>query len=362
MEQRAAQQVVRAAGSGADRGGARRRAAASGRPSLSSSGRGGWLGGDLRAAARRMRECSPAGCGPAASCGCRAPHTVSECAAGIKRRGVQRSAQRLLRLASCYWRSWQRASTSGQQRSGCWRGAAAWHQATLADGLCAALAVWAMRALPSIHRLPARCGALIRKTGPRATQQYVLSLAHPPTTHPPLIVPSARTCTKLIFTPPLPMLTARSFCPPSLLLQLYRFLVRRTDSDFNKVVLKRLFMSKTNRPPLSLSKLAKFMAGKVRWACFGGPFFAGPGFVCRFISWPGSWPALCTGAGRQAGLSGARGGFPGHVSSWQILCGSCRPAWKGPCERPALRACGGVPDEQAAAEMRRRCCAARING
>jgi large subunit ribosomal protein L18e len=27
-------------------------------------------------------------------------------------------------------------------------------------------------------------------------------------------------------------------------------------------VLKRLFMSKTNRPPLSLSKLAAFMAGK----------------------------------------------------------------------------------------------------
>lgn len=45
--------------------------------------------------------------------------------------------------------------------------------------------------------------------------------------------------------------------------QLYRFLVRRTDSSFNKVVLKRLFMSKTNRPPLSLSKLSKFMGGKV---------------------------------------------------------------------------------------------------
>lgn len=47
-------------------------------------------------------------------------------------------------------------------------------------------------------------------------------------------------------------------------LQLYRFLVRRTDSNFNEVVLKRLFMSKTNRPPLSLSKLTKFMSGKVR--------------------------------------------------------------------------------------------------
>jgi large subunit ribosomal protein L18e len=46
-------------------------------------------------------------------------------------------------------------------------------------------------------------------------------------------------------------------------MQLYSFLVRRTDSNFNKVVLKRLYMSKTNRPPLSLSKLAKFMEGKV---------------------------------------------------------------------------------------------------
>lgn len=47
-----------------------------------------------------------------------------------------------------------------------------------------------------------------------------------------------------------------------LLVKLYRFLERRTESNFNAVVLRRLFMSKTNRPPLSLSKLAKFMAGK----------------------------------------------------------------------------------------------------
>jgi ribosomal protein L18E len=45
--------------------------------------------------------------------------------------------------------------------------------------------------------------------------------------------------------------------------QLFRFLVRRTDSKFNKVVLKRLFMSKANRPPLSISKLATLMKGKV---------------------------------------------------------------------------------------------------
>ncbi|PKS07450.1 hypothetical protein jhhlp_006054 [Lomentospora prolificans] len=41
-----------------------------------------------------------------------------------------------------------------------------------------------------------------------------------------------------------------------LLVKLYRFLVRRTDSSFNKVVLRRLFMSRINRPPVSLSRIA----------------------------------------------------------------------------------------------------------
>ncbi|KAJ0977749.1 hypothetical protein J5N97_013223 [Dioscorea zingiberensis] len=47
-----------------------------------------------------------------------------------------------------------------------------------------------------------------------------------------------------------------------LIVKLYRFLVRRTGSKFNAVVLKRLFMSKTNRPPISLRRLIKFMEGK----------------------------------------------------------------------------------------------------
>lgn len=47
-----------------------------------------------------------------------------------------------------------------------------------------------------------------------------------------------------------------------LLYQLYRFLVRRTDSNFNAVILKRLFMSKVNRPPISLSKMIEYMKGK----------------------------------------------------------------------------------------------------
>ncbi|KAG0496625.1 hypothetical protein HPP92_001316 [Vanilla planifolia] len=47
-----------------------------------------------------------------------------------------------------------------------------------------------------------------------------------------------------------------------LLVKLYRFLVRRTGSKFNGVILKRLFMSRTNRPPLSLRRLIRFMKGK----------------------------------------------------------------------------------------------------
>lgn len=50
-----------------------------------------------------------------------------------------------------------------------------------------------------------------------------------------------------------------------LLVKLYRFLVRRTGSKFNAVILKRLFMSKVNKPPLSLSRLVRYMGGKVRF-------------------------------------------------------------------------------------------------
>jgi len=47
-----------------------------------------------------------------------------------------------------------------------------------------------------------------------------------------------------------------------LLIKLYKFLARRTNSDFNRVILKRLAMSRVNRPPISLSKIARFMKGK----------------------------------------------------------------------------------------------------
>ncbi|KAK8731359.1 hypothetical protein OTU49_007563 [Cherax quadricarinatus] len=42
-----------------------------------------------------------------------------------------------------------------------------------------------------------------------------------------------------------------------LLVKLYRFLARRTNSKFNKIVLKRLFMSRIHHPPLSLSHLVR---------------------------------------------------------------------------------------------------------
>ncbi|EHH25151.1 hypothetical protein EGK_08923 [Macaca mulatta] len=44
-----------------------------------------------------------------------------------------------------------------------------------------------------------------------------------------------------------------------LLVKLYSFLARRTNSIFNQVVLKRLFMSRTNRPPLFLSRMIRKM-------------------------------------------------------------------------------------------------------
>ncbi|KAK4684240.1 large subunit ribosomal protein L18e, partial [Tremellales sp. Uapishka_1] len=46
-----------------------------------------------------------------------------------------------------------------------------------------------------------------------------------------------------------------------LLVKLYRFLARRTESRFNRVILKRLFMSKINRPPLSISRIVKETRG-----------------------------------------------------------------------------------------------------
>jgi large subunit ribosomal protein L18e len=47
-----------------------------------------------------------------------------------------------------------------------------------------------------------------------------------------------------------------------LLVKLYRFLARRTEANFNKVVLKRLFMSRVNRPPMSVSRIASNLKGK----------------------------------------------------------------------------------------------------
>eukprot|EP00392_Amoebophrya_sp_AT5.2_P014004 g14140.t1 len=47
-----------------------------------------------------------------------------------------------------------------------------------------------------------------------------------------------------------------------LLVKNYKFLARRTDSNFNKVVAHRLCMTRVQKAPMSLSKLAEFMKGK----------------------------------------------------------------------------------------------------
>ncbi|XP_065161898.1 large ribosomal subunit protein eL18 [Atheta coriaria] len=44
-----------------------------------------------------------------------------------------------------------------------------------------------------------------------------------------------------------------------LLVKLYRYLARRTNAKFNKIVLRRLFMSKINRPPISIARIVRAM-------------------------------------------------------------------------------------------------------
>ena len=47
-----------------------------------------------------------------------------------------------------------------------------------------------------------------------------------------------------------------------LLVKLYKFLSRRTNSKFNKTVLKRLLNSRVNRSPVSLSRIVKYAQKK----------------------------------------------------------------------------------------------------
>ncbi len=53
-------------------------------------------------------------------------------------------------------------------------------------------------------------------------------------------------------------LTTSSNNYQQLLVKLYAFLARRTDSKFNQVVYKRLNQSRVNRYPVSLSRLVKY--------------------------------------------------------------------------------------------------------
>jgi large subunit ribosomal protein L18e len=47
-----------------------------------------------------------------------------------------------------------------------------------------------------------------------------------------------------------------------LLIKLYKFLARRTDSSFCATVVKRLHMSKLNQPPVGLNRLGRYMKNK----------------------------------------------------------------------------------------------------
>ena len=45
-----------------------------------------------------------------------------------------------------------------------------------------------------------------------------------------------------------------------MLVKLYRFLARRTNAKFNNIILRSLFMSRINIPPLSLAQLTRLMS------------------------------------------------------------------------------------------------------
>merc|ERR1711981_436040 len=47
-----------------------------------------------------------------------------------------------------------------------------------------------------------------------------------------------------------------------LLVRLFKFMTRRTESSFCKTVLRRLIASRTNRPPVSLSRMIKHLGKK----------------------------------------------------------------------------------------------------
>ena len=79
-----------------------------------------------------------------------------------------------------------------------------------------------------------------------------------------------------------------------LLVKLYRFLARRTDAKFNKVVLKRLFASRVNRQPISVKTISKHVAksgeGKTEYKPPAGGLFeyvSAPHYLFELVGWFG---------------------------------------------------------------------------
>ncbi|KAG8348206.1 putative Ribosomal protein 60S L18 and 50S L18e [Trypanosoma vivax] len=54
-----------------------------------------------------------------------------------------------------------------------------------------------------------------------------------------------------------------------LLIKLYKFLAKRTNSSFNKLIHKRLIKSRSNRAPISLSRIAICMNRRTVWLAKG---------------------------------------------------------------------------------------------
>lgn len=56
-----------------------------------------------------------------------------------------------------------------------------------------------------------------------------------------------------------------------LLGKLYKYLAKRTKSKFDAIVQKRIYMSRTNKAPLSLARLVRFAKRKVHCPCQSVP-------------------------------------------------------------------------------------------
>merc|ERR1711939_1178172 len=97
-----------------------------------------------------------------------------------------------------------------------------------------------------------------------------------------------------------------------LLVKLYRFLARRTEANFNKIVLKRLFMSRINRPPMSISRIVSKVSTESAQKAYKDKTIAVVGTVKHFGMGPQKhqkWVSACRPKRRNGASLSWHGGY-----------------------------------------------------